>query len=184
MRLASAACLRAAARSPEPMAIKPARDRLVGALAAAAVQMRRAAMNGERRMARTSVQMQKDHHHRRQRRGGKHHHRGLDPPALPGDHHVARTIGEPGDAERQNADNDQEGNDAGHCDAGLPSAASASAAMRRLAASAVSRACACLIQSAAGVRVASGNLARSASAASMSPRAASALMRLISDEAS
>ena len=86
------------------------------------------------------------HRHRDQDRRGQHHHRGFDAQALPGDHHLARTIGEPGRAERQQADHDEKNDDADHCDTGLPSAASASAAMRRLAASAASRASTFLTQ--------------------------------------
>src|ERR1700722_13790066 len=105
-------------------------------------------------------------------------------PALPGQHHVARPVGEPGKAKRQQADDDQKDDDADHCETGLLSAASASAAMRWLAAIAASRACAFLTQPSASARAASGSLAISASAAALSPRAAAAMIRAVTDAAS
>ena len=59
-------------------------------------------------------------------------------------------------AERQRADRDEKEDDADHCAAGLLSAASASAAIFRLAASAASRAVACFTQAAAIGFAASG----------------------------
>ena len=106
-------------------------------------------MNGERRIARTRLQSSASNDHRRQHRRAQNHERGLDAPTLPGDDHVARTVGEQRHAERQRADQDQKESNADHCEAGLSSAASASAAMRRLAAMAASRASAFLTQVAA-----------------------------------
>src|SRR5271155_3097105 len=110
--------------------------------------------------------------------------RGFHVHALPGDDHIAGTIGEPGRAEGERTDHKQKKDDADHCDTGLPRAASASAAMRRLAASAASRASTFLIQLCVGDRTRSGNEAIPASALAKSPRATSLLMRATTADAS
>src|SRR5580704_9129706 len=155
-----------------------ARDRLISALAPAAMQVPAQDEGRPQQSAEHSPQK----HQRRygdEQTGGKHHHRSFDVHALPGDDHVPRTIGEPRRAERQQANEDEENDDADHRDSGLANAASASAATCRLSASAARRAPAFLAHASVNARASSGNLAISASAASMSPRAASTLSRAI-----
>jgi len=52
-------------------------------------------------------------HQGRDRDGGDHH-RGFKAPALPRDHHVARTVGEPHGDEREDNDEDEEQSYADH----------------------------------------------------------------------
>src|SRR5215813_5789985 len=55
---------------------------------------------------------------RRDRRQ-QHHDRGVDAPALPGNDDVARPLGEPHRAEREQRDDDEINEDADHCGAGF-----------------------------------------------------------------
>src|SRR6202044_966029 len=110
-----------------------------------------------------------------------HHQRRFDAQALPGDDDVARHVGKPRDTVGGGADQDQINDDADHGAAGLPSAATASAAMCRLAAMAASRVCAFLTQPAASALASSGSDAISFSAPAILPRSASILIRAITD---
>ena len=104
-----------------------------------------------------------DHQHQQRDRG--HQHRGLDAVAHPGDRHIARTVGDPGDAGGDQRDRNEEGDDADHrALIAAPSARAVFAAYCDAAAIAAARALAFSIQAAAGARALSGSLARSASA--------------------
>ena len=157
-----------------------ARDREIAAHAAAVAQKHRDQVGRAQDGAHDRPQ-----HARQQRRRGdrdsRHHHRGLDAVALPDDRDVARTVGEPDGAERQQRDQREKKKTriiGARPHGAAFSAATASAASRRLASTAASRASALAIQASAGARASAGSLASSASAPAILPCAARCSMRV------
>ena len=83
------------------------RDRLVGTRAAA-LAPQSADHRGRAQHEADQHPERRQHRQRHQHRTAQNHQRGFDAQALPDDHHVARPVGEPGDAERQRSDNEEE----------------------------------------------------------------------------
>src|SRR4029077_6715949 len=101
----------------------------------------------------------------------------FDPQSLPSDDDIARPVGKKCGAIRDDADQDQIKGDADHRAGGVPSAASASPAICRLAASAASWAAAFLLHAAASDFAESGSASIATKAAAISPCPASNLTR-------
>ncbi len=97
---------------------QPVRHRLVGAHAAAIAQEARERVGRAHDRARDRPQRDGGDGDRGGR-GHQHHDRGLDALALPGDDDVARALGQPHGAEREQRDDDEIDEDADHCGPGL-----------------------------------------------------------------
>ena len=118
MRLASVVNFLAARGIAGADRDQPVRHRLVGAHAAAIAQEARDRIGRAHDGARDRPQQHGGDGDRRGR-GHQHHDRGLDALALPGDDDVARTLGQPHGAEREQRDDDEIDEDADHCGMGL-----------------------------------------------------------------